>query len=54
MNQNNPNYNSFTHIFIVFASLPLRAFSVTIFALVGGVGLTHDLTHPTRNVSLGS
>ena len=54
MNQNAQNYNSFTHIFIVSAFLPVRVFSVTICALVGGVGLIHDLTHPTHNVSLGN
>ena len=54
MNQNTQNYNSFTYIFIVFAFLSVRVFSVTICALVGGVGLTHNLTHPTPTVSLGN
>ena len=54
MNQNTQNYNFFTYIFIIFAFLSVRVFSVTICALVGGVGLTHDLTHPTHSVSLGN
>ena len=54
MNQNIQNYNSITYIFIVFAFLSVRVFSVTICALVGGVGLTHDPTHPTHTVSLAN
>ena len=33
---------------------PSGGFSVTIWALVGGVGHTHELIHPIHNVSLGN
>ena len=54
MHQNTPNYNSNTHIIIILAFLPVRDFSVTIWALVGGVGRTQDLIHPIHDVSLGN
>ena len=54
MHQNTPNYNSNTHIIIILAFLPVRDFSVTIWALVEGEGHTQDLIYPIHNVSLGN